>query len=437
MPGSTTLLLLKLEAAGNDTLNGGSGEDVLIGQRGNDMLSGDADNDTLFGDGAQNLSPVLTDLPHFLNGLRLLDMEGARNQSLSAKSFGWSFMTPATLYPEVLGFNSPYDINFPYGNVLPDVTDELLRQVGADALQQADGTSLRPFLAMVPEVVRHVGVLPAHDIIDGGAGDDLLIGDNGTVYSPLKTGLDEIDAAATDAQDALDMVMHTLSTLAIDFDHVEHDLRQVEDVHDVHIGEDDIVGGEGADIIAGDDGLIVASFVSGLPAVQSRFVDAALETHQYLRDLQHAAVDLENVLFEAHFAVLNELIDGVVAIGPDHDHHDLFVGNDTIDGSQGDDLVAGDQATILTPVVSGLRFDQVQLGSPIDAATWEAAREALATQQAASQNLLTTHVQQDHDRQSRTIDAAHTQRDCRGLPVRIDHRRRRHQWKRRGRCPVG
>jgi hypothetical protein len=59
------------------------------------------------------------------------------------------------------------------------------------------------------------------------------------VYSPLKAGLGEIDAAATDSHDALDMVMHTLSTLAIDFDHVRHDLRHVEDVHDGHIGADD------------------------------------------------------------------------------------------------------------------------------------------------------------------------------------------------------
>ncbi len=57
-------------------------------------------------------------------------------------------------------------------------------------------------------------------------------------------------------------------------------------------------------------------------------IDAALELHQYLRDLQQAAVDLENVLFEARYQVSNELIEGAVANGPEHDHHDLFVGND-------------------------------------------------------------------------------------------------------------
>ena len=55
----------------------------------------------------------------------------------------------------------------------------------------------------------------------------------------LKAVVDEIDAAATDSHDALVMVMHPLSTLAIDFDHVRHDLRHVEEVHDGHIVRDD------------------------------------------------------------------------------------------------------------------------------------------------------------------------------------------------------
>ncbi len=399
----TSLLLLEFEPAGHDTILGDDGDDVLIGQRGNDNLSGNAGNDSVFGDGLSNLSPMQTDLPHVFNGIRLAGLTAPQHTLPTADSCGWAFMTPATLYPEVMDMNSAFDIDFSSANTLPDVTDAVLNQVGAGPLTLPDGTSISPMLAIVPDVVGHESVLPGNDTIDGGDGDDLLVGDNGSVFSPMKTGLSEIDAAASDAQDALAAVKHTLSTLAIDFDHVQHDINLIADTKTIEIGRDNIVGGNGADQIIGDDGQIVASFITGLPVAESDFVDAALDKHQSLRDLQHAAIDLENVLFESHYQVLNQLIAANISSGADHDHHDLLIGNDTIDGQQGDDLVIGDRGTILTPAVNGQRLDQVELDSPIDASVWQAARDALTAQQTLVHSGLTSHIATEHNRDSRTI----------------------------------
>ena len=142
-----------------------------------------------------------------------------------------------------------------------------------------------------------------------------------------------------------------------------------QDPYELHYGEDRIDGGDGADIVVGDDGLIVSSFIPGLPVPEARFVEAAVQTQARLRDLQQAAVDLDYVLFEAHVQVLSELIAAGAEPEPrvDHNHHQLFVGNDTLAGGAGNDVVVGDQGTLVTPLVTGVTFDLLPLGLPIGA----------------------------------------------------------------------
>ena len=332
---NTNLLAINLVSANNDLLAGGTGDDVLFGQRGNDSLNGDADNDSIFGDGATNLSSALTDLPHVFNGLRLIAKADGLTNPVVLNQFGTSFMVPVTLNPEVMDLNAPYATSLSSTLVLPDVTESVLNQVGAQNPERADGTNLRPLVAFIPDVVQHVGVLPGNDTIDGGTGNDLIVGDNATVYSPLVTGFTEIDNAATDAQNALDLVRHSLRSLSADFDHLEHDVRSVTHSHDVRIGEDSIRGGDGIDNIFGDDALLLTPYISGLQVPQSRFMAEAFAAHGYLADLQQAALDLDSVVFEAHYQVLQAMIaantssSSPVASGADHNHHDLFIGNES------------------------------------------------------------------------------------------------------------
>jgi Ca2+-binding RTX toxin-like protein len=426
---NTSLLLLDLAPAADDVLDGGDGADVLFGQRGNDTLRGGRGNDTLFGDGATNVTPASTDLPHVLNGVRLIE---ATAGGVVLEPFGSALQVPATLYPEQLGLNQPFFLEFTLGHVLPEllpeVSNALLDLAGAGPLPRTDGVNLRPLLALVPDVVQHACavpqedalgqilpathlvdrcVLPGHDALDGGEGDDLLVGDNGLVYTPLVTGLTEIDAAAQQAQDALDNALHSLRVLGIDFDHVEHDVRNVLHEQDLHVGRDRIAGGGGADTIVGDNGLVMNSFQLGLPVPEVSFVAAALTLHGQLRDLQQAATDLDFVVFEAHYQVLGELI----GAGPeplprvDHAHHRLFVGNDTLDGQAGDDLIIGDYGILASAPVTGWRFDQIELSSPISSAAWTAARTALTAQHSTRQSQLAAH-RLDHLRQPRTIASA-------------------------------
>ena len=43
--------------------------------------------------------------------------------------------------------------------------------------------------------------------------------------------------------------------------------------------------------------------------------------------------------------------------------HDLIIGNDVIQGGNGNDLITGDHGTIVTPMVNGVRFDLIQESS--------------------------------------------------------------------------
>jgi Ca2+-binding RTX toxin-like protein len=221
--------------------------------------------------------------------------------------------------------------------------------------------------------------------LDGGDGDDLLVGDNYLMYSPLFTGLPQIDTARRQAQQALDNVLHSLRILGLDFRQAEVGLHQVAREHQLHVGHDLIRGGAGTDTLIGDNGLFLNTLLTGLPVSEERFVAAALEIHRHLRDVQQAALDLDYVLFQAHSQVLRDRL----AAGPEPlrgispEHHLLFVGNDQMYGDAGDDLIIGDYSIILTTPVTGWRLDQIELASPFGTAVWDAARTALTAQQAA------------------------------------------------------
>ncbi len=116
-------------------------------------------------------------------------------------------------------------------------------------------------------------------------------------------------------------------------------------------------------------------------------------------------MDLDYVVFQTHSQVLSQLI----AAGPeptlrvDPNYHQLFIGNDTLSGGAGDDMIVGDQGTLVTPWVTGLAFDQVALGSSFAPATWIAARAALSQQATARASELAAHEQHDQVLGSLTI----------------------------------
>ena len=101
-----------------------------------------------------------------------------------------------------------------------------------------------------------------------------------------------------------------------------------------------------------------------------------------------------NLAEEAHIQVLNALVADAVAKNPNRakpksqdiinpNFHDLFVANDDINGGNGNDIVIGDDLSILMPVINGDRDEHADHFSNVSWTTWYNTEVALSDQQDA------------------------------------------------------
>jgi len=409
---ASEVLLVNLVPSYNDTLEGGGDDDVLFGQRGNDVLRGGADDDLIFGDGASNVTAFPCDKPNIFNGIRLIGLEDALAEAFTLPPGGLTIVPHVNLLPEAFDMNTPFLAEQVFGREISSAVHDAMEFSLEDALPRADGTTLRAFVTLVPDVVHHTEVLPGNDTIDGGDGADRIVGDNATIYSPLISGLDALDAADKDARRALTALSHSLARLAIDYDHLQQSGGSVTQPHDVHVGEDRIEGGDGHDLIFGDDLLLIEDFLLGVPVPEIDFAEAALDKLRFLQDLERLATDLEFVAFESHFQVVRELIEasnGHPPLQSDPDHHDLFLGNDTITDSGGNNVILGDQGTLAKATVRGGQFDDVERASPLSVATWETVKASLAAAREQAAEDLAEHRAANRERANRSFSPADLQ----------------------------
>ena len=211
----TELYLVDLTAAESDTIRGGSGDDWIFGQRGDDFVMGDAGNDLLVGDGGNNTLPFATDLPQVVSGIRLSGIAEGADVPLLLDAGGSVIVPALTILPEALTTRAPVLTQ------VPETVEVFERWAHDDALQRVDGAAMSAYVALVPDVIHSLEALPGNDLIEGGVGDDFIVGDDLTAYSPLFPGLDTIDAALTGLGAWTGKLQHLLHHLSIDFDLAE------------------------------------------------------------------------------------------------------------------------------------------------------------------------------------------------------------------------
>ncbi|MCH9027746.1 MAG: hypothetical protein IIA05_11640 [Proteobacteria bacterium] len=133
--------------------------------------------------------------------------------------------------------------------------------------------------------------------------------------------------------------------------------------HDLRVGNDTILGGAGDDTIIGDSGLLLVPFTDSIPTGTGSGIEAALEFLDFISDIVHVITDFSFVIREANAQAHDVLIADALAGNPDAvkpaideivdpDNHDLFIGNDTIEGGAGNDLIIGDDGVIVTAVLA-------------------------------------------------------------------------------------
>jgi Ca2+-binding RTX toxin-like protein len=161
-------------------------------------------------------------------------------------------------------------------------------------------------------VVRGVIITGGNDVIDGGAGNDTIIGDSSVVITEqvsLSSSVENVTvgdpAGLTDVQPGFDLVSGISVTG----------------------GDDQIQGGAGSDLIAGDNSMVIAPVVNATQNVV--FQDSATVP------VQLAAPGSESHKFDPSYFVqrglLDDLVSGVTVTG----------GNDVIGGGDGNSLLFG------------------------------------------------------------------------------------------------
>jgi len=171
--------------------------------------------------------------------------------------------------------------------------------------------------------VHDVSVSGGSDVITGGSGNDTIIGDNSVVITEQVTLSSSVEnvfvgdpAGATVVQPGVDLVSGI----------------------NVVGGNDQIQGGTGNDLIAGDNSVVIAPVVTAMQNVV--FQDAASVP------LQLAAPGSESRESDPSYFVQSDLIDALVS------GVNVTGGNDGIYGGTGNDLLFGGNLGIVVPVVT-------------------------------------------------------------------------------------
>jgi Ca2+-binding RTX toxin-like protein len=398
----TDLLLIDLVDSSNDSISGGEGDDIIFGQRGDDSLLGGGGNDILFGDGVTNVVPFSTNIPQVMNVLRLITIAPDAGVNVILQAGG------SLIVPNITLRADEYDFVTPSMTYVPNQNPAFDAIASKDTLSRTDGSVFVPYISLIPDVVHHASFMSGNDYLDGGSGSDVIVGDDMTIYAPLFTGLTQIERASTDVTSEMNALLYAMHHLGQDFDLYENTVEGVSTAHDIRFGNDVINGGDGDDIISGDNTIYQVPFMIGLPTEDANFTNAALRYYNFLRDIEHVGMDFVNVAGVAHGQVLNGLVAAAIAENPgkvrphaqdiaDPNLHDLWTHNDVISAGAGNDVVVGDDLRILFPVLNGNTNDFAHHYTNVSATTWYATQIALQNQEATRDAELETHLHANHE----------------------------------------
>ena len=378
---------------GNDTIDGGSGDDELFGELGSDTIFGGTGHDIVLGDVGMISRGLNEDGTARINSSGafhrdvLLEEVGYISEVISIDATGGSADDPEfaqkIVNSDVIVLTGAYEA----GGMAPSG----FGGAGAKHINPATG-AFDTDMILIDLVDADDDVLDGgdgedvlfgqrgDDVIAGGGGDDLIFGDSASNLTTLETDIPQIvngmrligttgdgdvpivleqggslivpsvamnpigSAVLAPSIDLVpefiglfhdlavnDALARTDGTIAVPFISITPDA-----VHnaDVLPGNDMIDGGDGDDLIFGDDGQVMAPLETGL-----KDIDRALDS---LDSIFH---NIQRQLFEVSYGV--DLVEHTI-LGEIHDH-DIRIGNDSIAGDDGEDTIVGDQGVVVIP----------------------------------------------------------------------------------------
>jgi Ca2+-binding RTX toxin-like protein len=344
---------------GNDTLDGGSGDDYVEGDAGHDTVAGGAGNDHVVGDEGRTVVTPEGAQPNVVQGLHVIATATLREAAagIALGRFG-TVVAPMMVTTPVNGTRALVGL-------LPHLTGGVTAIPVPNAFASTDGASVVPFVAVVPQVAGHLHLLDGNDLVSGGDGDDVVIGDSSTVLVPTLTATPELLGRAH----RLTADVHEVSERWADLAHAVHhavgldaDHHNDDDgKHGDHpivmdrtftIGQDTVDGGAGADVVIGDDSTVLAPSITV----------AVGQVHD-LHHLVHELDDVDDTLdyageqwgaVEHHLRdVVRQVVQGKKLVTQIEHHVDrIFLGSDLLRGGDGNDYMIGDGWSYLAPTVT-------------------------------------------------------------------------------------
>jgi len=368
---------------GDDVIDGGTGDDELIGGPGSDIVSGDEGNDIALGGSGTIYRAFNTDgTPHIdvngswhrdiliedigtITGVIRMDVSPLRIEDpvLASKLLLADIVIIGGSYTQsgVRVINSdtgawntelilidllPADNDMVNGGAGDDLLfgqrgDDIINGDAGDDLIFADGVSNSvPYATTVPQIASGIRIVG----VDAGVPYEIALG--GQVIVPnlalqplgITTTLPQISLVPNIAFGdlaAADTLQRNDGSVTLPMISFVPDL-----IHGVDAlpGNDVINGGSGADTIYGDDVAFSAPLFNGISALN--------EAEKEFRDI------LINILGGLHALSLDHDLLGNLN-GSENTPHDVRIGNDTIEGGDGNDYIIADNAIVAVAFAVG------------------------------------------------------------------------------------
>jgi Ca2+-binding RTX toxin-like protein len=181
----------------------------------------------------------------------------------------------------------------------------------------------------------------------------------------------------------------------------------------ITLGGDNIDAGAGNDIVFGDAGRIIMPQSSTLQSNGANLQAAALAFHAQLQDLQTVVADMAFVAHETTHGLINEFATRTGFTGPSNyvvagntsawimrkSTYKLVIGNDSIVGGAGEDLLVGDNGFMLMQVAAA---NGTLAGNKTTVTTYNSIETALKSQDNTMDAALRNHLNLRHP------DSGHT-----------------------------
>ncbi|MEM6398913.1 MAG: hypothetical protein AAF757_01595 [Cyanobacteria bacterium P01_D01_bin.116] len=341
----TPIYQVTLEADGNDVIDGGAGEDAIFGQRGDDTIEGGAGDDyiegntgddtitdtagddLIIGDDNNSLATFDTEIPVVERGIHFIGQSDELDFNLDI--YGNVVIPNLTMEPKAV--SSLY----PTITVSPILERDNSPSPIVGSLRDNDGNEFKVEATVIPDIVNHLHLLPGNDQINAGAGEDTVIGDNSSNFEPLRTGDSTTDTS-------LDLITSSLYQLNYDLHHLGLALNSDTATQELIIGGDIIDAGDDEDLVMADNAVFMGPLTIKSPTNST--------------EITTSITDLQSVISNFSDKVNNFLTpftDGVTT-----QNTTLAIGNDSVSGGDDDDKLFADDSFVITPTVLSTTYER-------------------------------------------------------------------------------